>query len=416
MASARASLKSFMATARKALAAPPSQRQTPLNFVIGNESADLDSLCSAVLLAYFRTHTPPHTLHIPLSNLPRADLALRPELNAVLSPAGLQPDDLLTLTDLPQDNLRPDQTRWFLVDHNSPTGLVARQFNPVSNNLILGCIDHHDDEGAVPESASGPRVIEKTGSCSTLVASYFRPAWDDDKTLQPDPSVDASLARLALGPILIDTTNLTDKGKTTPLDIETVEYLESTKLMAPFISVSSTEEESNYYSRDSFFRDISRLKEDISSLSLRDILRKDYKRWDDGGLALGTSSIVRDMSYVVTEHAGGGKDAFLDAAKSWAHEQGLDIMSVMTASSTPDGRFSRELLIWAFGTRAVDVVRQFAQRNGEKLGLERWGDGALDLDGREGEWRACWTQKKLEHSRKQIAPMLREAMRDSSKL
>ena len=70
----------------------PSHSLTPL--------PDLDSLCSALLFAYFRTHTPPHTLHIPLSNLPRADLALRPELNAVLNPAGLKPEDLVTLSDL----------------------------------------------------------------------------------------------------------------------------------------------------------------------------------------------------------------------------------------------------------------------------------------------------------------------------
>ena len=54
---------------------------------------DLDSLCSAIVLAYLRTHSPPHTLHIPISNLPRDDLSLRPEMAAVLSHAGLASDD-----------------------------------------------------------------------------------------------------------------------------------------------------------------------------------------------------------------------------------------------------------------------------------------------------------------------------------
>src|SRR6478752_5262561 len=37
--SSRVPLKAFLATAKKALSAPPSQRQNPLTFVIGNESA-----------------------------------------------------------------------------------------------------------------------------------------------------------------------------------------------------------------------------------------------------------------------------------------------------------------------------------------------------------------------------------------
>ena len=39
MASSRVPLKAFLATARKALSAPVAQRQHPLTFVIGNESA-----------------------------------------------------------------------------------------------------------------------------------------------------------------------------------------------------------------------------------------------------------------------------------------------------------------------------------------------------------------------------------------
>ncbi|POR36984.1 Putative exopolyphosphatase, partial [Tolypocladium paradoxum] len=128
----RASLKSFLATARNTLNAPASQRPSPLTFVVGNESAgksiipcyvltrpspltdaDVDSLCCAILYAYLRSHAPPHSLHIPLSNLPRADLGLRTEMAAVLRRAGLAPADLLTLCELP-DTLPPSDTRWLL--------------------------------------------------------------------------------------------------------------------------------------------------------------------------------------------------------------------------------------------------------------------------------------------------------------
>ena len=62
---------------------------------------DLDSLCSAVVFAYLRSHTQPkNTLHIPLANIPREDLSLRPELTKALSYAGVGSEDLLTLSDL----------------------------------------------------------------------------------------------------------------------------------------------------------------------------------------------------------------------------------------------------------------------------------------------------------------------------
>ncbi|KAK0620483.1 hypothetical protein B0T14DRAFT_432363 [Immersiella caudata] len=401
---ARVSLQAFLATARRALTAPPAQRQNPLTFVIGNESADLDSLCSAVLLAYFRTQTPPHTLHIPLSNLPRADLTLRPELGAVLRPAGLQPDDLLTLSDLPKDGLRPETTRWFLVDHNAPTGLLSSQFTSPStsppSDLLIGCIDHHEDEGTIPSSSS-PRTFAKCGSCMSLVIDHCRSAWDSlpSSTLE-QTEISSQLAHLALGPILIDTNNLASSDKTTPLDIRAVEFAEAK------ISVSAG------YDRTAYFDTITRLKEDISSLNYRDVLRKDYKRWTDGGLVLGISSVVQGFGYLTTES--GSREEFLAELRKWAGEQGLDIAAVMTVS-TPQGKFTRELMIWAFGEGSVKVAREFVKRDGEALGLEAWRGGEMD-ELSKGEWRVCWMQRGLKHSRKQVAPMLREAMKEGAKL
>ncbi|KAK0744046.1 hypothetical protein B0T18DRAFT_328571 [Schizothecium vesticola] len=409
MSTRRVSLKAFLDKAKKVLAAPPARRPNPLTFVIGNESADLDSLCSAILLAYFRTNTPPHGLHIPISNLRRGDLALRPELNAVLRPAGLQPDDLLTLCDLPKDVLVPIQARWFLVDHNAPTGYVRDTYlTTLTPNPFVGCIDHHDDESVIPTTVT-PRLLIKCGSCSSLVLSYCRPMWF---LLPEHPAIDAELAHLALGPILIDTTNLQAAERTHAVDVAAVELAES-KL---------TQEDGGGYDRIAYFDAITALKEDISSLSPRDVLRKDYKRWADsdpdsspGGLALGISSVVQGLSYLVSSESRFGSAAgFLDAVRAWAREQGLDVVAVMTVSK-PEGVFTRELMVWAFGEEAAAAGREFARRHGERLGLERWRDGELELEG-DGEWRGCWTQGKREFSRKQVAPMLREVMRGEAKL
>ncbi|KAK0637071.1 hypothetical protein B0T17DRAFT_504450 [Bombardia bombarda] len=377
MAPTRVSLKTFLSTAKAALSAPPAQRPNPLTFVVGNESADLDSLCSALLLAYFRSQTPPHTLHIPLSNLARADLALRPELNAVLRPAGLKPDDLLTLSDLPKGDglaLRPENTRWLLVDHNALTGPLADQ---LFSSAVVGCVDHHDDEGKVPpRSGNGepPRTIEKSGSCMSLVVDHCK---DSDIWTAPDTR---DLAHVALGPILIDTVNLTSKDKTTDWDVRAAQFVED-KLL-------SGHHEDNDYDRTAYFDHITRLKEDISDMSYRDILRKDYKRWggesdsdSDERLALGISSVVQGFDFLLDRI--GPKEEMLKALRSWAREQALDIAAVMT-TSRPGDVFTRELLVWALNEDAAKLARQFASKNESSLGLERWGEGKLDDDG-EGE-------------------------------
>ncbi|KAK1836816.1 DHH phosphoesterase [Podospora conica] len=465
MSMRRVPLKAFLDRARKVLAAPPVRRPNPLTFVIGNESADLDSLCSAILLAYFRTNTPPHGLHIPICNLRRADLALRPELGAVLQPAGLEPDDLLTLCDLPNDVLLPIQARWFLVDHNAPTGHIRDTYlTKAQPNPFVGCIDHHDDELVIPPTVT-PRLISKSGSCTSLVLSHCRPMW---MNLPSHPSIDAELAHLALGPILIDTTNLRAAERTTPVDVAAVDLAES-KLVPCHLTTAAasatqegfydrtttttacedggrdrvtttttTREEGGYgrrvtttttttsggtgvYDRTAFFDAITALKEDIAKLSPRDVLRKDYKRWaadaedSEDSLALGISAVMRGLPYLVSgDSRFGSTEGFLEAVRAWAREERLDVVGVMTVSK-PEGVFTRELMVWAFGGAAAAAGREFARRHGERLGLERWRGGGLEVDG-EGEWRGCWVQGNREFSRKQIAPMIREVMRGDAKL
>ncbi|KAH6634980.1 hypothetical protein B0J18DRAFT_471981 [Chaetomium sp. MPI-SDFR-AT-0129] len=450
----RHSLKSFLQAARNALHAPPSQRPKPLTFVVGNESADLDSLCSAVLFAYFRTHTPPHTLHIPLSHPPRADLALRPELTAALEPAGLRPDDLLTLTDLPSwrnhsegkqgvENsdlsLRSEDTQWLLIDHNTLAGQLASRFA----DRVVGCIDHHDDEGVVPAlrdlPPGNPRVIAKCGSCMSLVVDQYRSLWDDLSSLpcrdddsvdgKPTPATtcDTQLAHLALAPMLIDTAALTSPDKTTAIDIRSVEFAEA-KITPPKTSPNTTTTNDTNpptYNRTTYHALLSHQKQAITTLTYHDLLRKDYKRWTEGRLTLGISSIVRNLTYLFTHIDTQNRTAFLDVLRRWAHEQELDVVAVMTASNITeegegdgDGGFRRELLVWGVSEEGGMVVRRFGERFGGVLGLVRWGVGELDCDGgdKDGGLRVGWWQREVKHSRKQVGPMLREVMREGARL
>ncbi|KAH7159752.1 hypothetical protein B0J13DRAFT_112517 [Dactylonectria estremocensis] len=384
----RQSLQAFLATARNALTTPAAQRTTPLTFVVGNESADLDSLSSAVVYAYIRTCSPPHTLHIPLSNLPRADLALRTEMTAVLKSAGLAPADLLTLSDLPE--LDPDDTNWMLVDHNCLTGPLKR-----FAGRIVGCIDHHSDEGAVSQSAS-PRVVEPCGSCMSLVVEETRQAWDAlSRHVEGGDAgaEDEKLAKMGLASILSDTINLTAKAKVREKDPRAVAYLEAKIRDASFDSTR-------------YFDDISAVKEDISGLNFRDIFRKDYKEWDESGLKLGVSCSVQGFDYLVAK--AGGPLPLLNDLAAWVRERGLDVAALMTTSH-PDGEFQRHLLVWGVTDEGRAAVERFRDIGADELQLDTWSDGELD----DGKSRSAWRQRNLAASRKQVAPLLREALKKS---
>jgi len=89
-------------------------------------------------------------------------------------------------------------------------------------------------------------------------------------------------------------------------------------------------------------------------------------------------------------------------------ERGLSICSIMTTSH-PDGVFKRELFVWGLDEKGTAAAEKFAEDAEERLGLVQWKDSSLDLEAESG-WRRGWWQQKVEHSRKQVAPLLRASL------
>jgi exopolyphosphatase len=317
----------------------------------------------------------------------------------VLSHANLKPSDLITLSDLPSatersSQLNPDKTRWLLVDHNALQGELGK----IYGTRLVGCVDHHDEEGKVPkESDDEPRIVQKSGSCSSLVVESCKEAWDalsGKSTSKEEKTWDTELAYLALAPVLIDTTNLTIESKVTPADTDAVKYLES--------RISDLDPD---FDAEKYFEELSAAKHDIGGLSLRDILRKDYKQWNEAGSTIvGISSVVKDLQFLIKK--AGSEDEFSDASKEFAKERDLSVFSIMTTANH-DGEFRRELCVWGLNDKGIEVVKKFQTDSTEKLGLEKW--GSLDAD-ENGQLRRCWWQNRVENSRKQVAPLLRTAV------
>lgn len=334
-------------------------------------------------------------------------------------------DSLITLTELPADLAAAD-TRWLLVDHNALTGNLAERYQ----TSVVGCIDHHVDEGVVPlpvddAADKPPRIIETCGSCASLIVDYAKDAWHHLIEYEPDDDTDRILAHLALAPILIDTTNLKSVNKTVDLDRQAASVAESILLAASSSSrkANDTPFQPAYmgdsgYDRTAFFDTLSHLKTDLSAFSYGEILRKDYKQWKERTnsgdyLICGISSVAQGLGYLLESI--GDRETLLDALLTHARERELELAAVMTVQHG-EGGLVRQLLLWAFTKEAVKAAKNFIETNRENLNLKPWGGGLLDCTEADaevkGEWRTCWTHD-TKYSRKQVAPLVRDAMKSA---
>ena len=392
-------------------------------------------MTSSILYAYFRSLNPPRDaftpLYIPVLNIPAADLSLRPEYTALYHHANISASHLITLDDLPdftelEKQLDPARTRWVLVDHNKLQGRLGSLYA----SRVHGVIDHHEDESTVPQGTDPePRIIKKCGSCTSLVTNHFRRSWDNisDSSLSAgaahaqgdslfnnsavSTTWDAQVAKLALASILVDTANLTAKDKVEATDREAVDYLEAKIHLSP--------KDASSWDRDRFYEEIQTAKGSLDSLLVRDILRKDYKEWTDNGKALGIASVVKPLDFLIEkankeQSSNADGNAFDVAVQDFMIARKLSIFAIMTTSTSADNRFRRELFLEAFPDSSAAAER-FVEGATSELGLEGLEVTTLNAHSADADiskpWRKVWLQRKVENSRKQVAPLLRKVMK-----
>ncbi|KAL8998903.1 MAG: hypothetical protein Q9169_002122 [Polycauliona sp. 2 TL-2023] len=381
------SLRAFLTHAKRSLltAIQSSQKVT---IVAGNESADLDSLTSSILYSYIRSLAPPSgaftPLYVPLLNIPAADIRIRPEFDVAFHHADIDASQLLTLDDLPQSKeagLDPDNVRIIIVDHNNLQGELGRKYG----TRVQGVVDHHEDERKVgSETGPEPRVIEKCGSCTSLVVITLRSSWDSASgsslvsgaahaqgdSITNDASItrtwDAQVAKMALASILVDTANLTAEGKVQEADVEAVKYLEAKVNLSP--------RDAAQWDRGKFYESIDAAKRNIDALNFEDILRKDYKQWTEKGMVLGMASVVRPLQFLAEKAIGNfsedKEEQYVTAIGDFMAARDLTIFAIMTTfTSSSSGEFKRELYVQALSSGEV-AARAFAKQAEEALNLQ----------------------------------------------
>lgn len=341
-----------------------------------------------------------------------------------MSHANLEPSYLITLDDLPWIQGTsfcdaPHDTQWLLVDQNALPG----QLGELYSSSISGVIDHHDEENVVPtDTGREPRIVQKCGSCTSLVIDYCRAAWDalsaaavssgaghaQGDEVADDSAVtktwDAQIARFAMASILIDTTNLTSSAKVTSHDKDAFTYLEA--------KIFAAVNEAATFDRNAFYNELIIAKQNLDPLSLEEILKKDYKQWTEGAKVLGISSVIKPFGYLIKK-AGKerslqeSKSHFLNTVQEHAKKRRLAVYAITISTRNDQGKHERQLLVWAFDQSCVKIASAFAEDSTETLGLKSWSDGVLDDVQKNDTWRKAWQQQVTSASRKQIAPMLR---------
>ncbi|KAJ1723523.1 Exopolyphosphatase [Coemansia erecta] len=382
-----------------------------LTLVLGNESADLDSMVSSISLAYTLTQTS-SVPAIPIINAPRADLSLRPDCNLLLTTtlalSGGSLHDLTFIDDIdlpsviekytPADNyVVPGQLDVWLTDHNAPTSTQI-----FLEPFVRGIVDHHVDEGRCLGAET--RDIEMVGSCASLVARMLR---------EREPLVDSALAKMLLSPVLLDTANLSPTAnKATDVDRAAVAWLLPQVQWAQMSATTNDDDDADspvsldVQNTTELYWALDKLKGQVSDLSARDLLRKDYKQWlvnDHSGSQwnVGISSVGYRLKKWVKRD---GQEAIVAAVEQWVGERQLDIALVMThgkAKQKGVKTYGRDLVV-AFGERRMDkssdVIAGLTASDLELTDFAKL---------QSTEQVRFYEQQRTEASRKQVFPTLK---------
>lgn len=103
------------------------------------------------------------------------------------------------------------------------------------------------------------------------------------------------------------------------------------------------------------FQELYERKADQSTLSTRDLLRRDYKRFEADGKLVGISSAGLSLHQWATRNFGEEHVLTADVLQHWAQEQSVDALIVMTLHGSVDS-LSRELLICPASVHDADLA------------------------------------------------------------
>lgn len=402
---AKMSVKTFLLNVKKYIETPKIRDNVCL-FVTGNQSADLDSVVSALSFSYFRFKHDSSSISIPLINIPREDFKLRRDIKLVLESQQITEDQLYFIEDFKSITKNQPKVEITLVDHCNLQGETLLEYAQQNELKVNAIIDHHEDEKVFLDA--NPRIIKPNGSCSSLVFNY----WDskiDDEILKENNS---EIIKLLLAPLIIDTSNMTLKVQ----EDDTICMKRYNELMAASAEdkgfcITSDSNDSNDFI-ESYYQSIKDAKKDLEGFMFNDILRKDYKQFKFNGIGVGFSSISKSAEWLFKKYS---NDDILSGIDNLFKFFKLDALIITPSYSTKKGKFTREVIIAYHPDSPFIVQLGSLENNVNTLELnsnvhneEKFVDRVKQLNS--SLVFKIFNQQNLAASRKQIVPAVKQAL------
>ena len=244
-----------------------------------------------------------------------------------------------------QNLLERKQMVLTLLDHNKLSGPQS-----VFSDVVLEILDHHKDE-KLYTNTTVRRTIEPVGTCTRIISksTFLLTTIEGSATtlvtaeiladsLCKETIIDYGTAQLLAGPMLVDTANFSPSAaRFNEKDTDTFARLCEA---CPEIE------------RETLFKKLQFEKFNVLSLCSRDLLRKDYKEWDnipykEGG-DMKTSIKMGISSVGLSIDAWCGKEkSFCEELRRWNRERQLDLLLCMNAfTDERSGNFMRQLVVY----------------------------------------------------------------------
>ncbi|URE05886.1 DHHA2 domain [Musa troglodytarum] len=223
-----------------------------LHAVIGQAVADVGSVVSTIACAFFlnQTQTSSHHCVLPVINTKRADFVAHSELKWLLNSCRVDESSIVFVDeiDLSYHNRFGNLKLVLVNDHKLPPNKEGLKDVPIE---MFNCKE------VCSETASLQDVtMSQDGSCCTLIAEKYAET-------SPEILAGQGFCRLLLSGILLDTKNLTGANCTA-----------KDKYMATLLIKGA-----GRFGCSGFYQLLKYKISDISDLLVRDILRRDFKKW-----------------------------------------------------------------------------------------------------------------------------------------
>lgn len=311
-----------------------------VHVVLGNESADLDSIVSAIAHAYHlsRELDSSHIV-LPYINIPREQFALRRDAQYLFELFGLSLDDVsfvddsVTLAALHESK----RLKLHLVDHNE---LKPDQSH--LGNTVVDIIDHHlDSKKRYPLLKQ--KKIRTIGSCASLIAEALLEE-------QPFNGISNEFASFLLAPILIDTLNLQSKDKTTESDVAIVKQL---------TAIAADALPGDYYET------LLANKSDVTGFTKQMLLLKDFKKYRTSGVTYGMSSLVSAEGFT-EDH----EEVLLPELEAFSQINGLDFLVLLMPHR--DAQITgREIVLFSRSQELLDALSMMPSLNTQDVSMKQ---------------------------------------------